>query len=529
MRPSRFLLALLLLLPRVAQATWLPNGNPISTAATSPSHQTLASDGAGGFYVAWAAAGNAYAQRVLADGSIAPGWPVDGLAITTSGNADSPFVVLGEDRWALVLWETAYAVRLQWVSPEGSVYLPPDNPMNVISGGVANLAAVTDGAGGAYIAWSKSSAPGSTTAYVTHIDSEGTFAPPYTASGIALATNTYILSIRLEPAPAGGVAWAVNSVYDGPFIHYRVHVGTASAGGAVVATRVGFSDDDSEGVATSDGQGGVLAHWTSYDRYHVDPDGPLLQHVDAAGLKTWPDTLSSPGFYAALLRDGSGGLYELVAAGDPTRVEARRHLANGTLAPGWPVTIAQKPLVDDALGILPVTAGFIACWSDGATDLDVHAIGLQSDGGLAPGWPAGGVPLTALAGNQENVVVLPTPTEGLFAVWQDSRPGAAGVDLYATRVEVHPPVAVDPPHVAAALAFRSIAPNPARSSVRVELALADGEPATLELIDVRGRVLQRAAAKPATTLATDALPAGLYWLRATQGALTKAQRLVILR
>jgi hypothetical protein len=42
-------------------------------------------------------------------------------------------------------------------------------------------------------------------------------------------------------------------------------------------------------------------------------------------------------------------------------------------------------------------------------------------------------------------------------------------------------------------------------------------------------VLQRAAAKPATTLATDALPAGLYWLCATQGALTKAQRLVILR
>jgi len=529
MRPNRLLFALLFLTTGTAHAAWVPNGNPISTAASSPSHQTLASDGAGGFYVAWAAAGNVYLQRMLGDGAIAPGWPANGLAITTNGTADLPFVLLGEDNWAMVLWQTSFAVRLQWVSPEGNVYLPPDNPMSVITGGVATLAAATDGAGGAYIAWSKASAPGSTTAYVTHIDPVGAFAPPFTASGSALATNTYILSIRLEPAPGGGIAWAVNSVYDGPFIHYRVHVGTASAGGAVVVTRVGFSDDDYEGIATADGQGGVFAHWTSYDRYYVDPDGPLLQHVNAAGLKTWPDTLSSPGFYAALLRDGAGGLYELVAADSPTRVEARRHLADGTLAPGWPVMIAQKPQVDDALGIVPVTAGFIACWADGATDLDVHAVGLQSDGGLAPGWPSGGVPLTALAGNQENVVVLPTPTEGLFAVWQDSRPGAAGVDLYATRVEVHPPVGVDPVKAPGALAFRSIAPNPARASVRVELALADGKPATLELIDIRGRVVLRRAARPTTTVATDALPAGLYWLRATQGAFTAVQRVVILQ
>ena len=51
-------------------------------------YSSVASDGAGGFYVAWsdqrADAGDIYTQHVLADGTLAPGWPLNGLAVAAA-------------------------------------------------------------------------------------------------------------------------------------------------------------------------------------------------------------------------------------------------------------------------------------------------------------------------------------------------------------------------------------------------------------------------------------------------------------
>ena len=79
-------------------------------------------------------------------------------------------------------------------------------------------------------------------------------------------------------------------------------------------------------------------------------------------------------------------------------------------------------------------------------------------------------------------------------------------------------------------------PNPAHGVVSVWLRLPGKEPATLHMFDVAGRrVLERDLGASSEIerrfeiAGTSALPAGLYWLRLTQGARVGPARAVVLR
>src|SRR5690349_20110835 len=184
----------LLFLPAVAHATWTTNGNPVCTAPNLQSQQSLAPDGAGGFYVAWndaRAGSDIYLTRVLGDGTIATGWPANGLRISTSGTASNPVVVPDGAGGALVLWQKAgfNQVRFQRVDAQAETWLPADgsslsDPFTAMD---APFAVASDGAGGAYLAVTRTAT--NETVYLTRIDNSGAFLAPFNAVGIALKTQ----------------------------------------------------------------------------------------------------------------------------------------------------------------------------------------------------------------------------------------------------------------------------------------------------------------------------------------------------
>jgi hypothetical protein len=88
------------------QVLWAADG--VLLANTGMEFPQLASDGAGGAIVAWndyRTGANIYGQRVLADGTIAPGWPTNGRAISTAAGGQQFPVVLAVPGGAIVAWE----------------------------------------------------------------------------------------------------------------------------------------------------------------------------------------------------------------------------------------------------------------------------------------------------------------------------------------------------------------------------------------------------------------------------------------
>jgi hypothetical protein len=145
---------------------WIPDGVPICTAG-GQSSPTIVPDGAGGTIVTWQDSRNGisdiYAQHVMASGVVDPAWPVDGLGLCTeAGSQYVPTIVADMAGGAIVTWQdwrptdTTSEIYAQHALASGAV--DPTWPTN--GRGLCTAAnnqgyptTVTDGAGGAIVAW----------------------------------------------------------------------------------------------------------------------------------------------------------------------------------------------------------------------------------------------------------------------------------------------------------------------------------------------------------------------------------------
>lgn len=88
---------------------------------------------------------------------------------------------------------------------------------------------------------------------------------------------------------------------------------------------------------------------------------------------------------------------------------------------------------DGVDGCADGSGGAFFVWVDRrGTDADLYASRLDASGARAPGWPAEGVPLCTVAGDQTEPRIAFDGVGGALVVWQDGRDGAA--DLYAQRL-----------------------------------------------------------------------------------------------
>ena len=100
----------------LANGTFAPGftsaGRELCTAPGAQGEAELAGDGAGGFFAVWSdeRSGNAdiYAQHVLANGTLAAGWPVNGRSLSTApGAQDEPSIASVAGGKAVIAWRDA--------------------------------------------------------------------------------------------------------------------------------------------------------------------------------------------------------------------------------------------------------------------------------------------------------------------------------------------------------------------------------------------------------------------------------------
>lgn len=233
------------------------------TACDAPGVQTLtaiAPDGAGGAYVAWSDARTGvglpfpeyefhydiYAQHVLGDGTIAPGWPEDGLLVA-------------EADW------------IQW-----------------------NVRVVADGVGGAYVVWEDFRTNGAGIR-AQRLRGDGTRWPGWPSEGLRLIDQPgYQSDFSAVSDERGGlyVASEIELPSEPSPKTVVQHVSGAGAfdawwsgGGYRVARTIRGQQHP---VLAADGEGGAIVAWTDsragLDAYaqRIFPDGPVATEVSLA-------------------------------------------------------------------------------------------------------------------------------------------------------------------------------------------------------------------------------------------------------
>jgi hypothetical protein len=333
---------------------WGETGLPVSIA---PGHQTSAvsvSDGAGGVLVAWeddrtrSGRSDVYAQRLGPTGT--PLWTVDGVVI-----AAAPDEVSG-----------APANRL-------------------------NPAIISDGAGGAIVAW-LDDRRSQRDVYAQRVD----------ASGNAL--------------------WATNGV----------PVGTACWTGG------GCSNWKHDLRMVSDGAGGAIITWREErDFFHASV---WAQRIHANGTPAWPidgvPVANGPfsAFYPSIAPDAAGGAY--IAWQDhrawPTvAVFAQRLNAAGMpawTADGIPVAAATVFTIPSAAAatahqvMADGTGGVVVAWvdarnQDGSGNADIYAQRLDANG--ASLWTAGGLAICTRPHDQYQPMMATDGDGGAIFTWED--------------------------------------------------------------------------------------------------------------
>jgi len=185
--------------------------------------------------------------------------------------------------------------------------------------------------------------------------------------------------------------------------------------------------------AVPDGAGGVFIAWcddrnsspgycTSFG-VRMNADGTLADGWTAGGQ------LLAPRFLRGVIPDGEGGLYVVSADVDLSLfVELRYYLSrfqsDGTLAPGWP---ADGVLICDAPGhrYRPRIAsddrgGALVTWYDYRTiGGEIFVVRMRPDGSLAPGWTPNGTMISDPASFQAESApeLVGDGAGGAYVVW----------------------------------------------------------------------------------------------------------------
>ena len=154
--------ALLGLWASTARAQWQPGGVILTAAPNDQTQLAAAPDGLGGAIITWYDTRNGttsiYARRI--NGAGVPQWTVDGVAICTAGNTqDHPEITTDGAGGAIITWQDMRAGNLniyaRRVNAAGAPQWTSDGVAICTATGNQELPKIlSDGAGGAFIAWS---------------------------------------------------------------------------------------------------------------------------------------------------------------------------------------------------------------------------------------------------------------------------------------------------------------------------------------------------------------------------------------
>jgi hypothetical protein len=573
---------------------WPADGVAVCAAPEYQALSSIAADGFGGVLVAWddgrhtgmggTTGRDIYVQRIQGDGTLAPGWTVDGVPATRApGRQIEPFIIPDGGGGVFVTWydETVFDIYAQHLSANGqpAAGWPPNGlPICLDPAPQGAPRIIPDDSGGAIIAWGDLR-DGPLSIYGQRMLSDGSIAPGWPTDGARFAFDRGMSQLLADGAGGAFLACGTSGpVSDDDYFLLRITgSGTLApgwpAGGAVVCQ----APDRRGGLRmVPDRTGGVLLAWQ--DTRDFWEDETLLQRMrgDGSRFPGWPlDGLRVTNndyfdLVPDLAPDGLGGAYlswDRYLGPEVQDQIALQHITGsaGVFA-GWPVDGRLVPseyvsfsprMTEDGMG------GAIVAWIRSENGMNnLRALRLAPDGPVAVALSLvsaeaepGRVRLTwVVAGMTGFKAAVERRTEG--GEWE--RLGEVTADgTGRLSFEDHEVVAgrrygyrlayvdegterhtgetwVTVPRLE--LALRGFQPNPSVGRPTVALVLAEAGPATLEAYDVAGR---RVASREVGSLGAgrhevllagaERLAAGVYALRLTQGGQVRTARGVVAR
>ena len=318
--PIVVLCALIIAVPSV-WAYWVQDGVALCTATGDQLYKAITSDGAGGAIVTWEdwRSGNSenrdiYAQRVNASG--AARWTLDGVGLgTATGNQQLPAIVSDGAGGAIVAWQdyrsgSNYDIYAQRVDASGAVQWTADGvALCMATGDQVTPTITSNGAGGAIVTW-RDLRGSSTGLYAQMVNASG--AAQWTADGVALCTA--ILDRREPASTSDGAGGGIVTWFDRRSGMWDIYVQRVDASGAVQWTADGVAlctatVDHYGPTITFDGMGGAIVTW--YDARSGSSD-IYAQRVNASGAVLWTTggvplcTATGSQGYPMITFDGAG-------------------------------------------------------------------------------------------------------------------------------------------------------------------------------------------------------------------------------
>ncbi|MCX6163006.1 MAG: T9SS type A sorting domain-containing protein [Ignavibacteriae bacterium] len=392
------MLVAVLMLPLTA---FSQNGVPVSIAVNNQINSVATTDGSGGTIVAWqdkrSGKNEIYAQRLGSTG-IAQ-WTTNGIPICTQDSSFNPVIVSDGSGGAIIAWLSYRGaittdIFAQRVNSSGTVQWTNNGvPVCVVVFEQDTLAMVSDGLGGAILTWQDyRSNNGFADIYAQRINTSG--AGLWTANGVSVCNQAAAqLGPKLINDGSGGafITW-----YDKRAGNYDIYTQRISTSGAPVYTTNGvatctMATDQLKPDICSDGAGGVIITWTDYrstNDYNIyaQRQGPALAIVWTVDGVVMNNNVAYNQYDPKIVSDGMGG--------------------------------AIISWTDNRTGVAPGTA-------------DIYAQRVNSTGAVQ--WTATGIIICTASGDQIKSQLVSDGNNGAYITWEDHR-NAGNSDIYAQRI-----------------------------------------------------------------------------------------------
>lgn len=441
------------------------DGLPVCTASGDQLGIALCRDGRGGMFLAWddrrGADSDVYAHRLDAAGAPHSSWPSNGVPVCTLvGDQRDVRIATDGAGGAFVAWQDrrngAIDIYLQRITAEGGVAIgwPAGGALACGAPGVqSDLVLAADGTGGVFLAWTDYRVQLDGDVYALHLNALGHRLSGWPADGRRVCNASGTQRLPAMIAGDGGhhalIAWEDDR--DGAFGAYAQRVADSGHSASVWpmnGVRLGLAPGDQTALAiATDGAGGAFVVWEDRRNANVDL---YLQRVSAAGefVRPWRVeghalcVVSGSQLAPRLVADGAGGVISVwfdARAGAQFDVYAHRFDASGAPVAGWsfggnPLCTASGNQVYPA-AIADGAGGVLAAWGDGrGAAFDAYAARITGNGRRGSCWPGDGLSLSDAGGDQANVVLATDGTGCAVFAWEDHRTG--GTDVYAARVDL---------------------------------------------------------------------------------------------
>ncbi|RJR27600.1 MAG: hypothetical protein C4574_05945 [Candidatus Latescibacterota bacterium] len=430
-------------------AYWAQNGVSLCAAFGSRQDPQMAPDGAGGAIVAWCDERNGnediYAQRVNAAG--VPLWGDGGIAVCTDWSYQrNPVVVSDGAGGAIIAWQDDRAgnndIYAQRVNASGTALWMADGQAICSATGNQMFPEIaSDGTGGAIIAWIDSRSISDYDIYAQRVSAYGTIMWMWDGAPVCTAGN-FQMDHTLVSDGTGGAIIAWNDLRSGS--SYDVYAQRMSDSGIAQWTADGVAlclrpQDQIFPAIASDGAGGAVVAWMDARSGYYDI---YSQRVNASGAAQWAANgvalcaASYDQIYPALVPDGSGGaIAAWMDARSGTNYDVYAQRTNASGAAQWTangVAVCTVSSDENEVRIASDGAGgvFLA-WSDLRSGrFDIYSQRLSAAG--VAQWTGNGIPVCAAFGDQYQPRIAADGAGGFIAAWHDRR---AGYDIYGQLVD----------------------------------------------------------------------------------------------